>query len=88
MLECEMAPYFAGDLGYQAVRAIPGVGPILAAICAEIGDLSVSGQVGTEQVVRGFGVVGPFRPCVSQLAVGPCRIDAEVRGRTALSRSN
>jgi len=40
MLEKETAPYFAGDLGYHAVQAIPGVGPVLAAIfVAEIGDI-------------------------------------------------
>jgi hypothetical protein len=32
MLEKQSAPYFAGDLGYHAVQAIPGVGPVLAAI--------------------------------------------------------
>ena len=41
MLEEQIAPPFAGDLGYQAVQAIPGVGPVLAAIfVAEIGDIS------------------------------------------------
>ena len=41
MLEKETAPFFAGDLGYQAVQAIPGVGPVLAAVfVAEIGDIS------------------------------------------------
>ena len=41
MLEEQTAPYFAGDLGYHAVQAIPGVGPVLAAIfVAEIGDIS------------------------------------------------
>jgi transposase len=41
MLEKETAPYFAGDLGYHAVQAIPGVGPVLAAVfVAEIGDIS------------------------------------------------
>jgi transposase len=41
MLEKEIGPYFAGDLGYQAVQAIPGVGPVLASIfVAEIGDVS------------------------------------------------
>ena len=41
MLEEHSAPYFAGDLGYHAVQAIPGVGPVLAAIfVAEIGDVS------------------------------------------------
>jgi transposase len=40
-LEEQTAPYFAGDLGYHAVQAIPGVGPVLAAIfVAEIGDIS------------------------------------------------
>ena len=41
MLEKELAPFFAGDLGSWAVQAIPGVGPVLAAIfVAEIGDIS------------------------------------------------
>ena len=41
MLEKETAPFFAGDLGYLAVQAIPGVGPVLAAVfVAEIGDVS------------------------------------------------
>jgi len=40
MLEKETAPFFADDLGYHAVQAIPGVGPILASIfVAEIGDI-------------------------------------------------
>jgi hypothetical protein len=40
MLEKQTAPYFAGDLGYHAVQAIPGVGPVLAAVfVAEIGDI-------------------------------------------------
>jgi transposase len=41
LVENQVAPIFAGDLGYQAVQAIPGVGPVLAAIfVAEIGDIS------------------------------------------------
>jgi transposase len=40
MLEKETAPFFTGDLGYHAVQAIPGVGPVLAAVfVAEIGDI-------------------------------------------------
>jgi transposase len=40
MVEKQVAPIFAGDLGYHAVQAIPGVGPVLAAIfVAEIGDI-------------------------------------------------
>jgi transposase len=39
-VEKEVAPYFAGDLGYRAVQAIPGVGPVLASVfVAEIGDV-------------------------------------------------
>ena len=41
MLEEDVTPYFAGDLGYHAVQAIPGVGPVLATeFGAEIGDVS------------------------------------------------
>jgi transposase len=41
MVEKEVAPVFAGHLGYHAIQAIPGVGPILAAVfVAEIGDIS------------------------------------------------
>jgi transposase len=41
MLEEHDRPVFAGDLGFHAVQAIPGVGPVLAAIfVAEIGDIS------------------------------------------------
>ena len=41
MLEKEIAPYFADDLGYHAIQAIPGVGPVLAAVfVAEIGDIA------------------------------------------------
>jgi len=41
MLEKQTAPYFAGDLGYHAVQAIPGVGPVLASVfVAEIGDIA------------------------------------------------
>jgi transposase len=40
MIEKLVAPIFAGDLGYHAVQAIPGVGPVLAAVfVAEIGDI-------------------------------------------------
>jgi transposase len=40
-LEEQIAPFLAGDLGYHAVQAIPGIGPVLAAIfVAEIGDVS------------------------------------------------
>ena len=39
--EEQVAPWLAGDLGYHGVQAIPGVGPVLAAIfVAEIGDVS------------------------------------------------
>ena len=41
MLEKQVAPIFAGALGYQAIQAIPGVGPVLASIfVAEIGDVT------------------------------------------------
>jgi transposase len=41
MLEGEIGPWLAGDLGYQSIQAIPGVGPTLGAIfVAEIGDIS------------------------------------------------
>ena len=41
VLEEQTAPYFAGDLGYHAVQAIPGVGPVLASVfVAEIGDIA------------------------------------------------
>ena len=40
-LEKAVAPLFCGDLGYHAVQAIPGVGPVLASVfVAEIGDIS------------------------------------------------
>ncbi|MGH9106098.1 MAG: IS110 family transposase [Acidimicrobiales bacterium] len=40
-LEQQIAPVLADDLGYHAVQAIPGVGPVLAAVfVAEIGDVS------------------------------------------------
>ena len=40
-VEEQVAPIFAGDLGYHAVQAIPGVGPVLAAVfVAEIGDVA------------------------------------------------
>jgi transposase len=41
MMEKQVAPIFAGDLGFGAIQAIPGVGPVLAAVfVAEIGDAS------------------------------------------------
>lgn len=41
MLEQKVAPAFKGDLGFHAVQAIPGVGPVLAAIfVCEIGDVT------------------------------------------------
>ena len=41
MLEDRIDPYLADDLGYHAVQAIPGVGPVLASVfTAEIGDVS------------------------------------------------
>jgi transposase len=40
MVERQVAPIFAGDLGFGAIQAIPGVGPVLAAVfVAEIGDI-------------------------------------------------
>jgi transposase len=40
MLEKQVAPIFAGDRGFHAIQAIPGVGPVLAAVfVAEIGDI-------------------------------------------------
>jgi transposase len=40
-VEGEIAPILAGDLGYHAIQAIPGVGPVLGAVfVAEIGDVS------------------------------------------------
>jgi transposase len=40
-VEHQIAPFFAGDLGFDAIQAIPGVGPVLAAVfVAEIGDVS------------------------------------------------
>ena len=41
MLEGEIDDFLAGDKGYLAIQAIPGVGPVLGAIfVAEIGDVS------------------------------------------------
>ena len=41
MLEGEVDRWLAGDKGYLAIQAIPGVGPVLGAVfCAEIGDVS------------------------------------------------
>jgi transposase len=40
MLEDRIDPYMAGDLGFNALQAIPGVGPVLASVfVAEIGDV-------------------------------------------------
>ena len=40
-LDREIASSFRGDAGYRAIQAIPGVGPVLAAVfCAEIGDVN------------------------------------------------
>jgi transposase len=40
-LGAEAAAMLAGDPGYAAVRELPGIGPVLAAvICAEIGDIT------------------------------------------------
>jgi len=40
-VEGRLAPFFAGDLSFDAIQAIPGVGPVLAAVfVAEIGDVS------------------------------------------------
>ena len=39
-LQREVAAALAGDVGYLAIQAIPGVGPVLAAVfVAEIGDI-------------------------------------------------
>ncbi len=41
MLEGEIEDFLAGEKGYLAIQAIPGVGRVLAAVfCAEIGDVS------------------------------------------------
>jgi transposase len=43
----EAASMLAGDKGYQALRELPGIGPVLAAvICAEIGDVTRFGKPG------------------------------------------
>jgi transposase len=40
-VEKQVAPIFADNLGFQTIQAIPGVGPVLAAVfVAEIGDVS------------------------------------------------
>jgi len=40
-LDREIASQLRDDVGYRAIQAIPGVGPILAAVfCAEIGDVT------------------------------------------------
>jgi transposase len=40
-LGAEAAAMLAGDKGYEALRELPGIGPVLAAvICAEIGDVT------------------------------------------------
>ena len=41
MLDGKIADWLKDDIGYWAIQAIPGVGPVLAAIfVAEIGDVS------------------------------------------------
>jgi transposase len=41
MLDDRIAHHFAGDLNYQCIQSIPGVGPVLASIfVAEIGDVT------------------------------------------------
>ncbi len=43
----EAAGMLAADAGYAAVRELPGIGPVLAAvICAEIGDITRFGKPG------------------------------------------
>jgi transposase len=43
----EAAAMLAGDRGYEALRELPGIGPVLAAvICAEIGDVTRFGKPG------------------------------------------
>lgn len=41
MVEREISPALADDVGYRAIQAIPGVGPVLASVfVAEIGDIT------------------------------------------------
>ena len=41
ILEHELDAWLSGEKGYEAIQAIPGVGPVLGAIlCAEIGDVT------------------------------------------------
>jgi transposase len=41
MLACRIDTWLADDVGFHAIQAIPGVGPVLAAVfVAEIGDVS------------------------------------------------
>jgi hypothetical protein len=67
MLEKQSAPYFAGDLGYHAVQAIPGVGPVLAAIFgllvhgAHPGVANETGHV--PSVLRRVKVTNPYIDC-------------------------
>ena len=43
MLSAVIADLLAGDRGYQVIQALPGIGPVLAAvITSEIGDVTGS----------------------------------------------
>ena len=69
-LQREVATALAGDVGYLAIQAIPGVGPVLAAVfVAEVGD--VHRFVGAPQLCSWAGLTPRHRESDTTVRRGP-----------------
>jgi transposase len=69
-LQREVAAALAGDVGYLAIQAIPGVGPVLAAVfVAEIGD--VGRFTGAPQLCSWAGLTPRHRESDTTVRRGP-----------------
>jgi transposase len=84
MLRREISSALAGDVGYLALQAIPGVGPVLAAVfVAEIGD--VHRFAGAPQLCSWAGLTPRHRESDTTVRRGP--ITNRVQGWSAGPRS-
>lgn len=70
VVEAEVAKALAGHLGYRAIQAIPGVGPVLGAILvAEVGDVCRFGRA--DQLCCWAGLTPRHRESDTKVSRGP-----------------
>jgi transposase len=82
MLGREIGQALAGDVGYRAIQAIPGVGPVLAAVfVAEIGD--VHRFAGAPQLCSWAGLTPRHRESDTTVRRGPITKQGPRLGRWA-----